>query len=169
MVADTASGGGPLLRGAFLCDHVIEGKDNVNSYVRVVDQVVLSAEGHTGPTHTGQAAARLEQGTEVQPPSPEFPDALPHFSLGTMLVLMFVGGNARGRQTLQLHMETPDGLKAPLGHPVDVHFDGRPNALVNMHVRLNLDLKAEGLHWIHVALDNQKMTQVPLGVMYQRR
>lgn len=169
MTSDTTLGVGPFLRAAFMCDQVIEGKDNVNSYVRVVDRVVLSTEAHAGLPGAGQASANPEQDGGDHPSLPELPEVLPQFPWGTVLVLMFVGGSARGRQTLRLDMETPDGLKAPLGGPVDVHFDGRPNALVNLHVRLGLELKAEGLHWIHVTLDNRRMTQVPLDVMYQRR
>ena len=167
MTSPEARRGGPFLKAAFLCEQVIEGKDNVNSYIRVVDSVTLNAEVRAGPPTAAQSSESPRE--EGAPGAPELPDSLPPFQWSTVMVLMFVGGDARGRQTLRLIMETPDGLRGPVGGPVDIRFDGRPNALVNVHFRLTIEVKAEGLHWIHVVLDEREMTRVPLDVMYQRR
>lgn len=158
---------GPFLKAAFFCEQTLESKDNVNSYIRVVDRVQTIAQLGV-ISGTPSAPSDSEDGPEETTSPPELPDSLPKFQWNAILVLLFVAGGALGRHPLQLRLETPDGLSSQLGGTVDIHFD-RPNAVQNVHARMNLELEQEGVHWIHVLLDGREMTQVPLEVMYQRK
>ena len=157
MTGDEVGRAGPFVRGAFLCDTVIEGRDGVNSYIRVVDQLNVQAR-------------RIVSGE--QPPgaeTPTLPDQLPEgSSVHAWLVLLFASGGALGRQSLQLRIRGPDGLERDLADAIDVHFDGRQSSGANLHLELHMSVSHEGPYVVRVILDGNELTQVPFAVRYMR-
>ena len=148
---------GPFVRGAFLCDTVIEGRDGVNSYVRLVDQLNVQA----------RLIVSGERPPGADAPTP--PDELPEgSSVHALLVIMFAGGGALGRQSLKLRMQGPDGLERDLADAIDMHFDGRQSSGANLHIELNMIVNHEGPYVVRVILDDREVTRVPFEVRYMR-
>lgn len=157
MTVEVTDRGGPYVKAAFLCDTVIEGKDGVSSYIRVVD------------TLTVQTRLIISREPQADVEESELPTELPDGStVHAWLVLSFAGGGARRRSPLKLRMQTPDGLVRDMAEDLDVHFDGRLNSSVNLHVDLDMRVRQEGLYSILVHLDSDLITRVPFEVRYRR-
>ena len=139
----TAGRGGPFVKSALLCEKVLHERDGVLSYVRVVDRVV-----------------RTDQ-------RPDAPEGLAPFQHSLVAALSFVSGDARGRHTVTLELEPPSGLKKSLA-TVDLQFEGGHKSAA-IAAQLNLTIDTEGVHWIHVSLDGEPVSQIPLEVVYQRK
>lgn len=138
----SAGRGGPFVRSALLCEKVLQERDGVVSYIRVVDRV----------TRTDRR--------------PDAPESMEPFQHSTHAAISFVSGDARGRHTVVMELEPPSGLKKQIAS-VDIQFEGG-NKAAAIAAQLNITLDAEGVHWIHVLLDGQPMTQIPLEVQYRR-
>jgi len=149
---------GPFLKGAFLCDTVIEGKDGANSYIRVVDQLTVGA------------SLRMIGVSPPGVPRPTLPDSLPEGStVAAWLVIMISGGGAQGRQPLALKMRGPDGIVHDLPGPLDVVFDGRQvGGGTNFHFNLQMGVTLEGAYEILAYLDGREFAHVPFSVLYRR-
>lgn len=151
-----ARGGRPFVRGAFFCETVVEGKDGTNTYVRTIDRFTVQAQII--------ASGAPPPGT----PIPSLPDSLPESTFTGVFVVMLVGAGARGRVSLTVEIETPDGLRQSFAGPIDLPFDGREHQGVNVHMSMRLQVRNEGIHWMHVQLDGVTVTQSPIEVAYQR-
>lgn len=134
--------GGPYIRSALLCEKVLQERDGVISHIRVVDRIMR---------------------TDSRADAPESLEAFQH---QLMASLSFVSGEARGRHTVALELEPPSGLKKNLAS-VDLQFEGGHKS-ATMAAQLNLSLESEGVHWIHVSLDGEQVTQIPFEVVYRR-
>ncbi len=137
-----AGRGGPFVRSALLCEKVLQERDGVMSYIRVIDRVMR---------------------TDRRPDAPE---NLEPFQHSMYAALSFVAGDARGRHTVVMEIEPPNGLKKQIAS-IDVQFEGG-NKAAAIAALLNITLDAEGVHWIHVLLDGEPITQIPLEVQYRR-
>lgn len=133
---------GPFVQSASLCEKVLQEKDGVISLIRIVDTVTQAA--------TGQ----------------DPPDSMPSFAYTFKLALMLKAGEAIGRYQLVLKLEEPAGTYQQIGS-TSIHFEGGEKGF-NLISDLSLGLKQEGIHWLHVYLDNDKLTSVPFRVRYQR-
>lgn len=162
----TSSRGGPYVKGAFLCETVIEGKDGVNSYIRVVDRIQV---------HAQRIIVNPEGiGSSVPTGGPPLPETMPtDTSFTGWLVLMFASGGAQGRHAVQLTMRGPDGLTKAMAGPIDVLMDERNTSGVNLHMRLDMRLEQEGSYEVLVLLDADQrpdpITRVFFDVAYLRR
>ena len=140
--------GGPWVREAFFCDAAIEGKDGVFTYVRAVDRV-------SHHVVRGDAPARLE------PFDHEFG-----------IVVGMVAGDARGRSTLYLSLEKPDGDVHELGQ-YDVTWEA-PHRGQRIVLRARIRIELEGVHWLVVEVDDfadghrRVLTQSPIEIVYSR-
>lgn len=133
---------GPYLNMACLCENVIEDKSGVLSLIRVIDRVTRTVAG------------------------PEPPDALPPFDYQVKLVLMLKSGKARGRSTLKIVPEKPTGASMdPM--TLTVHFEGEEKGQNNI-ANMTFKIEYEGLYWFHVYLEDEKLTSIPLRVLYNR-
>ncbi|MGE0227572.1 MAG: hypothetical protein AB7I38_02820 [Dehalococcoidia bacterium] len=155
------SRGGPFVKGAFLCESVMEGKDGTNAYIRVLDTI------------TAEAILLLQGQTPPGTPIPEPPRELPRVPVNTWLVIMFAAGGALGRYQLDLRLRAPNGLVKNIA-TTDIHFDGRQHSANNIHVQMNLMISQEGPYSVEVWLyppgdDPVKRTEVPFVVQYQRQ
>jgi hypothetical protein len=137
-----AGRGGPFIRSALLCEKVLQERDGVVSYIRVIDRVT-----------------RTDRRTDA-------PETLEPFQHSMFAALSFVSGDARGRHTVVMEIEPPSGLKKQIAS-VDVQFEGG-NKAAAIAAQINITLDAEGVHWIHVLLDGAPTTQIPLEVQYRR-
>lgn len=139
--------GGPFVRGAFFCERVLQEKDGVNTYVRVIDRVT-----HHVPRAAGGGEA---------------PEALEPFHYETNFVVMTTAGDSIGRSVARFEMEEPSGLRKPLTPPIDISWQ-RPNQGQTVHLGLRMELKYEGVYWVRVLIDDNLVTQAPLEVIYSR-
>lgn len=131
---------GPFVQAACFCDMTITGDDNTLSIIRIVDTI----------THTTRG------------PSP--PEEMPAFEYKLVLVLILKPGKARGRSTIMLIPELPNGsTKRP--NETTIHFDGEEKGS-NIIMNVIFTFELEGLYWFNVLLDEVKITAIPLRVMY---
>lgn len=140
---------GPHLNAAILCERVITESDGVLSFIRVVDRFIQTATGA------------------------EPPDEMPPFAGNIQMVVTLKADRARGRHTLKLVMEAPDGAREQIGEQ-DVNLTPG-NSGVNLVIGLQLGLRLEGVYWIDVVFGGPRgqqdvlLTRTPLEVVYQRQ
>ncbi len=134
---------GPYVSLATFCEQVIEDKSGVLTIVRILDQVTVSAHG--------------EGASEDLPPGG---------SLNMTLVIGLKPGQARGKQTVQVTIEHPDGSLHP-GPDVPVHFTQGPTMGANLVLKMAVTLSTTGVYWADVRVNGRLVTRVPLEVRYQ--
>ena len=111
---------GPYLNMAVICERVL--KDEVTGNLSLIDV--------------------LDRIT-IRPP-PGAPARMPPIPVKVMLVLRLVAGGARGKRTLTLRPETPDGMAMPdLAMPVYFEGDHRPSTAI---VNVPFTAEIEGLY-----------------------
>lgn len=133
---------GPFVKAALFCEKLLEEKDGVTTFVRVIDRV----------THTIVA--------------PNAPDSLPSFPYPMVAVVMLNPAAAKGRHTFAFSMESPTGLKREIGQGT-VHFEG-PERTVNIRMELTMQFDLEGLYWFDFELEGELLTRMPFSVFYNR-
>ncbi len=133
---------GPYLAAAFLCEKILQEKDEIVSIIRIVDRVTVTVPDVTSP--------------ETLPPVP--------LSLSAFISLK--SGNAKGRHTIKWTAETPSGIKLP-EQLLPALFEGEDKG-VNLILALNMIIDQEGVYWFDVLLEDQLLTRIPLRVLYQR-
>jgi hypothetical protein len=139
------NGTGPHLTAAALCEKVLQETDGIVSLIRIFDRLTLNAVG-AGPA----------PGDLLKP------------AANMTLFISFKSGSARGKATVAIRVERPDGLMRDV-MTGPVLFEGEERG-VNVVLALVLQFELEGLYWFHVLLDEQLVTRIPLRifVMYQQ-
>jgi len=133
---------GPYIQAACFCEMVIEDKFGVISIMRIIDTITHNVQGESPP------------------------EELPAFIYRTKLVLMLKPGTARGRFTIQVVPELPNGsTKKPIF--ATIHMDGEERG-ANLIVDVNFTYEFEGLYWFHVNFEDDKLTSIPVRVRYNR-
>lgn len=132
---------GPYVQVATLCEKALQEADGVLSIIRVVDRMIVTAQGSEVPTE------------------------LPQGHLQLTLVVTLKSDDARGRHPVSLRIQQPSGVYLP-ERTFDVMFEGEERG-VNLILQLQIEA-LEGLFWFDVAINQQLLTRVPLRVMYQR-
>lgn len=150
--------GGPYVKGAFLCERIIEGKDGTNSYISVADRITVGSEViRIGTPPEGILAVTA-------------PETIPDGTIAdTWGVIMLVAGGAKGRHVVRMRVRRPDGTLHDYGGPIDVHFDERPSSGVNLHIRMRFVNLSEGNYEVIVLVDEQEKTRILFDVIYQRK
>lgn len=134
--------GGPYVQAACLCNMALEDKTGTISLIRIVDRLVIGSQG----------------------PNP--PESLPLVPQVLTLVIMLKSGTATGRYDLTVQPEFPNGeTKAPV--TFSVHFEGEERGH-NVILQMSMVFPLEGLYWFNVDLDGERLTRIPLRVMYNR-
>lgn len=136
-----AAKGGPWLQMALFCEKVLTEQDGVLTPVRVVDRVIRSVVG------------------------PEPPEQMEPFEHYLYLVLALKPGEARGRGTVKIQIEGPDGISRP-GPSTSVQLEGEDRG-VNLVMQTGFKFEQEGLYWLDVSFDGRLLTRIPLRVVYQ--
>lgn len=134
---------GPHLSAAVLCERVLEEKDGVLTLVRLVDRIIVTAQG------------------------PDAPTSLPPTVVNFWIVVSLKSGAARGRSVVKIRPEQPSGQQMD---PIEltVHFEGEDRG-ANLILNMGFNVEQEGLYWFDILLDERLITRVPLRILYQRQ
>jgi hypothetical protein len=135
---------GPFLTAAFFCEKLLQENDGVKSAIRIVDRVIMQAQG------------------------PEPPNEMPKFTFQTNLFLQFKSGAARGSMQLEIRMVKPS-VDAKTVFKNTVYFEGEDDRGNDVVCFLNIGLDQAGLYWFYVSLDDITITRIPLRVIYLRQ
>jgi hypothetical protein len=133
---------GPFVAVATFCESVIEAKDATLSLIRMVDRVIVHAQG------------------------PEVPENMPPQTVPVTLVVALKSGAARGRQTISVRPEAPSGRQLDRVE-LPVLFEGEDRGQ-NVIIQMQFPVEEEGLYWFDVLLGQALLTRVPLRFVYQR-
>lgn len=134
---------GPYVSTAVLCERMLEEKDGVVTLVRIIDRLIVTAQG------------------------PEAPATLPPTLVSVVAVIWLRSGTALGRHVLKLRPEKPSGTQLEATE-LSVHFEGEERGARTLgNIALTAD--EEGLYWFDVLLDDVLLTRIPLRIMYQRQ
>jgi hypothetical protein len=138
---DEHSGGGPHLQAAFLCEKVLQEKDNVLTFVRVVDRFVRPK------------------------PNPQMPQ-IQILPTQVMLVVVFKAGDiGTGKYKVEMQIFKPN-TSTPFGKiESEIFFEGGHDQGVNLVSPLVLATDEEGLYWIDVLFEERLITRIPFRVM----
>src|SRR5437016_6222356 len=112
----------PLLASAVFCDKVLKEEKGVMSAIRIIDTVTVSGLSSLNP--------------EERVPIP------------LEALIGFKSGNAEGERNLRLELRTPTGKKAVVMERPISFLGGELG--VNLHVKIDLRIKTEGLYWVDV-------------------
>lgn len=136
---------GPHLAAAFLCERVLQEKDNVQSFIRVVDRF---------------AVAKLPAGAQL-PPGMTLP------TIQAQLVVMLKAGDlTAGQYKINVTLVKPDKTEFP--QEVEVFLNGSEDNGISLTVPLVLPNPDEGLHWFDISFEGHLLTRVPMRVLFQR-
>src|SRR5438552_2159764 len=115
---------GPFLNLATICERVLREADGTLSLIRMIDRYTVAIQGADAP------------------------ESLPPTRLDLNLVVGFRAGVARGRATVSIRAETPDGQKKPTVSG-SVLFEGEEHG-AQVIANISLDADQEGLYWFDV-------------------
>lgn len=132
---------GPYLSAALLCEKVLVEQDGVKSAIRIVDRVTRTAVGPNPPL-------------EMEP-----------FEYDLKLLIKFKSGWARGVHTVKIQTAKPSGELTP-EIINSVLFEGEEDRGVDIMMDVRFRLDQTGIYWIHIYLNDARVTQIPLRVIY---
>jgi len=135
---------GPFVKAALFCEKVIEEKDGVMTFVRIIDKLMQTAMG------------------------PAVPETLPPINHAMTCIVMLNPGDAVGRHDFLVAVEPPSGFgKRTLGQG-SVHFEG-PERTTIIKIEMQMTFDQEGVYWFEVVLDQGAvLTRMPFVVQYTR-
>jgi hypothetical protein len=144
----------PFVAAAFICEKVLQERDDVFSAIRIVDSYSLR-EGPPLPAQTGAG------GTGILGPI-----AGPVLDL-TMLVIL-KAGDIKGSYHVEIVAHSPDGSSSRLPHEWPVVFDGDESGST-LVVRFGMPASAPiGLYWFDVTWKGEMLTRVPFRLAKER-
>lgn len=132
---------GPHLAAAVLCEKVLVEGDGVASIIRMIDRLNRTAAGADPPA-------------EMEP-----------FDYQFYLYVSFKAGSARGTMPLEVRVQKPSGSSSPPFHST-LNFEGDDERGVSAITDLRLRVDTPGLYWVDIYLDHQRVTRIPLRVVY---
>ena len=134
---------GPFLSAAFLCETVLQERDGRNSPIRILDRITRTVV------------------------DPEPPEIMAPFKYQMSLYVGFKSGSARGPMMLEVRMQKPSG-DSPSPFTQELNFEGDDERGVNIVGNLNIEFETPGLYWFDVQLGGQRVTRIPLRIIYSR-
>lgn len=141
--AGSGPGSGPFVKAAFFCERVLTEKDDVLTPIRIVDRFTLRATG----------------------PNP--PDEMAGVPLALTTVIMLIAGSARGRKSLDIQMQHPDGLRQETGKKtLPIIFEEAENKGTTVTFVQRFTATQEGTYWFDVSVDGHLLTRMPLLIRY---
>jgi len=124
----------PLLGAAFLCERILQERNDVVSAIRLVDTWTVE---------------RI----------PEFPGGVAGIKCWAMV--MFKSGDARGRYTVSFQLRKPSGATMEFGTPQAIDLKGGEHG-ASLMIEILMPANEMGLFWIDVLLDGERVTSMPL-------
>ena len=135
---------GPYLSAALLCEKVLTEQDGVKLAIRIIDRVTRTVAG----------------------PSP--PEDMAPFDYEVTLLLRLKSGRARGGKPLRIVLVKPSGGSSTPLHQT-ISFEGEDDRGWDVVVNMRIRIEEPSVYWFQVYLDDVRLTQVPLRVVYQVR
>lgn len=131
----------PSLRIAALCERVLEEKDGALSLIRLVDRLVITAEG-----------------TNV-------PRELPPGQVPLTAIMSWING--LGSYEAKIRVDFPDGNSF---ESITMPFllDSL-DKIQNLVMRLVFPVRRQGIYWFNFMLGDEVKSRLPLRVIYQRK
>jgi len=131
----------PSLRIAALCERVLEEKDGSLSLIRLIDRLVITAEGK------------------------DIPRDLPPGQFSITALMSWING--LGNYEARIHVDLPDGdsFETPT---LPFYLDSL-DKVQNLIVRLVIPVKRQGIYWFNFLLGDELKSKVPLRLIYQRK
>ena len=127
----------PYIAAAFLCERVLQEKDEVISVTRIVDR--LHYQIHEGAPPGTKPVLNLQG------------------------LIMIKSGPVSGEHTLKIFAETPSGKRKEV-HQLPVTLRGKDQGQ-NVIMNLGIGVEEDGLHWFDVLFDDDLLTRIPITVM----
>jgi hypothetical protein len=145
--APAKKSGGPYLAAALFCESIIVDKqDGAFSAIRIIDQIDIA----------------------LAPSAPDdFPSEANRIPVSTNALLSFKTGNSPGDHTVRIDMESPSGKVSKVLEKT-VPLTQQPNGGANIRISPTIAVKEGGLFLLHVFLDGELVTSMPLQVSIQR-
>jgi hypothetical protein len=131
----------PRLRIGALCERVLEEKDGSLSLIRLIDRLVITAEG-----------------TDV-------PRELPPGQVPLTALMSWVNG--LGSYEAKVRVDIPDG--SSIESPTLPFYLDSLDKVQNHIVRMVLPVKRAGIYWFNFLLGDEIKSRVPLRVIYERK
>ena len=131
----------PSLRIAALCERVLEEKDGMLSLIRIIDRLIVTAEGA------------------------DLPKELPPGQVPLTAIMSWVNG--LGNYEAKIRVDCPDG-SAVESQTIPFYLDSL-DKVQNHIVRLVLPVKRPGVYWFNFFLGDDIKSKLPLRVIYQRQ
>jgi hypothetical protein len=139
---------GPHLSAAFLCERVLTERDNVQSFIRIVERFTVPK-------------LSLPEGVPV-PAALQAPPV--QFSL---VVVLKAGDLGIGKYKVSIALTKPDGTESP-ANDFEVFFNGSDENGVAMISPIAIPTPEEGLHWFNIYFEGKLITRIPMRVLYQQ-
>jgi hypothetical protein len=128
----------PYLKFGLLCEHVLQEKDGVLSFIRIVDRFTVSAKG-----------------TKV-------PAEMPPGEINLTAVMGWWGG--LGKHIAKIKVIMPGGeWESP---PFTVFLDSLERGQ-NIIANFTLAVKQEGLYWVEFLLNSKVKSRMPFRIIYE--
>jgi len=131
----------PSLRIAALCERVLEEKDGSLSLIRLIDRLVITAEGK------------------------DIPKELPPGQFSLTALMSWING--LGNYEARIRCDYPDGNSFET--PTLPFYLDSLDKVQNLIVRLVIPVKRQGIYWFNFLLGDEVKSKVPLRVIYQRK
>lgn len=131
----------PSLRISVLCERVLEEKDGSLSLIRLIDRLVITAEGT------------------------DLPKELPPSQVALIALMSWIDG--LGNYEAKIRVNFPDGNS--LESPTFPFYLDSLDKVQNHIVRMTLPIKRDGIYWFNFLLGDEVKGKVPLRVIYERR
>jgi hypothetical protein len=132
---------GPHLQAAIICERVLQEQDGTISAIRLIDRLTHFVRG------------------------PDAPETLPRFQQPITFLIAFKSGAARGRYEVQIRVEKPSTEQTDFGR-WPVYFEGEERG-VNLVFNVIFEPELEGLYWFDLFFQGERLTRMPLRVVYQ--
>jgi hypothetical protein len=128
----------PYIAAAFLCEKVLQEKDEVISAMRIVDRLLYQVQG-------------APEGTK------------PIVNLQGLI--MFKSGPVTGDHVIKIIGESPKGHRKEI-HSLTVKFKGKDEGH-NIILNIGLAVEEDGLYWFDLVFDGEVLTRMPITVSRQ--
>lgn len=131
--------GGPHLHAALICERLLTEQDGVVSAIRLIDRIFMLTDAHDEPIN-------------------------PQYQC--TLLLSFKAGAARGSFNVEIVRENPSVERSSV-LTAPVYFEGEDRG-ANLVVNMLFESAGAGLYWFDVLFEGERVTRIPLRVIYQR-
>ena len=144
MSSDSLSG--PHIQAAFLCERILQERDGVPSFIRVVERFFV-------PVPIGQ----LPPGVQIQPPVLQI----------QLVVSLKAGSLGAGKYSIRVKQNKPDGSEGlDTTHPV--FLNGSDDNGILLGIPMVIVAPEEGLWWFDIYFEGMLMTRIPMRVLHQQ-